>query len=110
MVKELGAKVYSYTCDLSQRNKVYDAADKVKLTLHFTYVQYNWLHNPMNGDIGLYICVLQVKREVGDVDILVNNAGIVTGRNFLDCPDQLIEKTMEVNINAHFWVRQPIFV
>ena len=29
MVKELGAKVYSYTCDLSQRNKVYDAAEKV---------------------------------------------------------------------------------
>ena len=48
----------------------------------------------------------QVKREVGNVDILINNAGIVTGRRFLDCPDQLMEKTMEVNINAHFWVKQ----
>ncbi|XP_061587508.1 epidermal retinol dehydrogenase 2-like isoform X5 [Cololabis saira] len=45
----------------------------------------------------------QVKREVGDVDILVNNAGIVTGRKFIDAPDSLIEKTMEVNTMAHFW-------
>ncbi|XP_068604863.1 epidermal retinol dehydrogenase 2-like isoform X1 [Brachionichthys hirsutus] len=45
----------------------------------------------------------QVKREVGDVSILVNNAGIVTGRKFMDTPDSLIEKTMEVNTMAHFW-------
>ncbi|KAM6918884.1 short chain dehydrogenase/reductase family 16C, member 5a [Xenentodon cancila] len=45
----------------------------------------------------------QVKREVGDVGILVNNAGIVTGRKFIDSPDSLIEKTMEVNTMAHFW-------
>nr|XP_057917465.1 short chain dehydrogenase/reductase family 16C, member 5a [Doryrhamphus excisus]XP_057917466.1 short chain dehydrogenase/reductase family 16C, member 5a [Doryrhamphus excisus] len=45
----------------------------------------------------------QVKREVGDVTILVNNAGIVTGTKFMDAPDSLIEKTMEVNTMAHFW-------
>uniref|UniRef100_A0A8C8DZX0 Short chain dehydrogenase/reductase family 16C, member 5a n=1 Tax=Oryzias sinensis TaxID=183150 RepID=A0A8C8DZX0_9TELE len=45
----------------------------------------------------------QVKREVGDVSILVNNAGIVTGKKFIDAPDSLIEKTMEVNTMAHFW-------
>jgi NADP-dependent 3-hydroxy acid dehydrogenase YdfG len=47
-----------------------------------------------------------VLSEVGDVDILVNNAGIVTGKKLWDCPDGLIEKTMAVNCNAHFWVRQ----
>uniref|UniRef100_A0A4W6ERQ6 Short chain dehydrogenase/reductase family 16C member 5 n=1 Tax=Lates calcarifer TaxID=8187 RepID=A0A4W6ERQ6_LATCA len=40
---------------------------------------------------------MSVKREVGDVSILVNNAGIVTGKKFMDAPDSLIEKTMEVN-------------
>ncbi|XP_076018392.1 short chain dehydrogenase/reductase family 16C, member 5a [Genypterus blacodes] len=45
----------------------------------------------------------QVKREVGDVSILVNNAGIVTGKKFMDAPDSLIEKSMEVNTMAHFW-------
>ncbi|XP_066537939.1 epidermal retinol dehydrogenase 2 [Hoplias malabaricus] len=46
----------------------------------------------------------QVKREVGDVTILVNNAGIVTGKKFLQCPDSLLQKTMEVNSMAHFWM------
>lgn len=56
------------------------------------------------------VCVLratQVKREVGDVSILINNAGIVTGKKFMDAPDSLIEKTMEVNTMGHFWVSQP---
>lgn len=48
--------------------------------------------------------ILQVKEEVGPIDILVNNAGIVTGKKFLDCPDSMVQKTMEVNIMAHFWV------
>ncbi|XP_072544097.1 epidermal retinol dehydrogenase 2 [Salminus brasiliensis] len=46
----------------------------------------------------------QVKREVGDVTILVNNAGIVTGKKFLQSPDSLMQKTMEVNSMAHFWM------
>ncbi|XP_062489338.1 epidermal retinol dehydrogenase 2-like [Pezoporus occidentalis] len=45
----------------------------------------------------------QVKKEVGDVSIVVNNAGVVTGKRFIDSPDSLVEKTMEVNIMAHFW-------
>lgn len=45
----------------------------------------------------------QVKKEVGDITILINNAGIVTGKKFIDSPDALIEKTMQVNTMAHFW-------
>ncbi|XP_011852970.1 PREDICTED: epidermal retinol dehydrogenase 2 isoform X1 [Mandrillus leucophaeus] len=45
----------------------------------------------------------QVKKEVGDVSILINNAGIVTGKNFLDCPDELMEKSFDVNFKAHLW-------
>ncbi|XP_024427999.1 epidermal retinol dehydrogenase 2 [Desmodus rotundus] len=45
----------------------------------------------------------QVKKEVGDVSILINNAGIVTGRKFLNCPDELIEKSFDVNFKAHLW-------
>ncbi|KAL4671156.1 hypothetical protein H8959_003865, partial [Pygathrix nigripes] len=44
-----------------------------------------------------------VKKEVGDVSILINNAGIVTGKNFLDCPDELMEKSFDVNFKAHLW-------
>ncbi|PNJ46775.1 epidermal retinol dehydrogenase 2 [Pongo pygmaeus] len=45
----------------------------------------------------------QVKKEVGDVSILINNAGIVTGKKFLDCPDELMEKSFDVNFKAHLW-------
>ncbi|XP_023776787.1 epidermal retinol dehydrogenase 2-like [Cyanistes caeruleus] len=51
----------------------------------------------------IYRVADQVKKEVGDVSILINNAGIVIGKKFLDSPDSLLEKTMEVNIMAHFW-------
>lgn len=44
-----------------------------------------------------------VRREVGSVDVLVNNAGCVSGKRFLDCSDEQIERTLEVNTLAHFW-------
>ena len=52
----------------------------------------------------IYSVAERVKKEVGPVDILVNNAGIVTGRLFLDCSDDMIQKTMDVNATAHFWM------
>ncbi|CAL1288191.1 unnamed protein product [Larinioides sclopetarius] len=51
----------------------------------------------------VYDAAAKVKQEVGKVDILVNNAGIVTGKRLLDCPDEKIKKTFEVNSLAHFW-------
>lgn len=42
-------------------------------------------------------------QKVGRVDILVNNAGIVSGKPLLECSPETIERTMDVNINAHFW-------
>jgi all-trans-retinol dehydrogenase (NAD+) len=44
-----------------------------------------------------------VKTEIGKVEILVNNAGVVTGKSLLDCPDEQILRTFDVNILAHFW-------
>lgn len=47
--------------------------------------------------------VYTTAREVGDVDVLVNNAGIVTGKKIMDCPDELMLKTVQVNTISHFW-------
>ncbi|TST47750.1 Epidermal retinol dehydrogenase 2 [Bagarius yarrelli] len=52
----------------------------------------------------VYRVAEQVKQEVGDVTILINNAGIVTGKKFMDSPDSLVEKTLQVNAMAHFWM------
>lgn len=45
-----------------------------------------------------------VKKQLGDVTMLINNAGIVSGKKFLETEDWMIQKTMEVNTMAHFWV------
>ncbi|XP_062324613.1 retinol dehydrogenase 10-like [Osmerus eperlanus] len=45
-----------------------------------------------------------VRREVGDVTMVVNNAGVVAGRRLLDCPDELLERTLLVNCHALFWM------
>ncbi|XP_076167867.1 estradiol 17-beta-dehydrogenase 11 [Ptiloglossa arizonensis] len=44
-----------------------------------------------------------VKEEVGKVTILINNAGVASGMKFMDTPDKLIIRTMEVNVMSHFW-------
>lgn len=40
----------------------------------------------------------------GPVDVLINNAGIVSGRSFLDLPDEKIEATFAINTLGLFWV------
>ncbi|NP_001161646.1 retinol dehydrogenase 10-like protein [Saccoglossus kowalevskii] len=51
----------------------------------------------------VYRLAEQVKKDVGSVTILVNNAGVVAGTNFLDCPDELILRSMNVNAISNFW-------
>ncbi|XP_014892573.1 retinol dehydrogenase 10 isoform X2 [Poecilia latipinna] len=72
LARKQGVDVRAYTVDLSKRQSVYDAAEKVRA-------------------------------EVGDVSILVNNAGVVAGRRLLECPDELLERTLLVNCHALFW-------
>ena len=46
----------------------------------------------------------EVREEVGDVTILVNNAAIVYVTDLLSRTDEMICKTFQVNILAHFRV------
>ena len=72
-IKDVNGKAFSYVCDVTNKDEVYETASKVRL-------------------------------DVGDVDILINNAGVVVGKSFLSCSDKEIEKTMNVNLMAHYWV------
>ncbi|MBI9077827.1 MAG: SDR family oxidoreductase [Desulfatibacillum sp.] len=71
-VKDLGGEAEVFTVDVSDREQVYQLAEKVK-------------------------------KDVGKVDVLVNNAGIVSGKPFLECSDEQLERTMAVNVMGHFW-------
>lgn len=57
----------------------------------------------------IYETANRVRAEVGHVSIMVNNAGVVAGRRLLDCPDELLERTLLVNCHALFWVRADAF-
>jgi len=46
----------------------------------------------------------QVKRDVGPVDIVISSAGVVSGRSFLELSESQIERTMNVNTMALFWI------
>ena len=62
-----------------------------------------------NCDVSNYDAVVSahaatVKDFAGQaVYLLVNNAGIVSGKSLLDVPPSLAQKTMDVNVSAHFW-------
>lgn len=45
----------------------------------------------------VYAAAKRIESVLGHVQILVNNAGIVTGKKILDCPDELMEKTVQVS-------------
>ncbi|XP_061731619.1 retinol dehydrogenase 10-A [Nerophis ophidion] len=73
LVRGMGGDVHTYTVDVTKREDVYRHADLVR------------------KDLGR------------DVTVLINNAGVVAGHNVLDCPDELIERTLRVNCHALFW-------
>jgi all-trans-retinol dehydrogenase (NAD+) len=51
----------------------------------------------------VYAQARALTEKLGPVDILINNAGIVSGKTFLETPDEKIIKTMEVNTLSLFW-------
>ncbi len=76
--------------------------------IHFVWVStFWWVRRCPSRHFYVLKIFPQVKREVGDVSILVNNAGMVTGKyTFIEAPDNLVDRTLRVNVAAHFWVRK----
>ncbi len=58
----------------------------------------------------VYAATKHIESVHGHVQILVNNAGIVTGKKFMDCPDELMEKTVQVSIIAAMFGCLTLFI
>jgi len=50
----------------------------------------------------------KVQDEVGDISILINNAGIMPCHLFLQHTPDEIERIININVMAHFWILQAI--
>jgi len=51
----------------------------------------------------IYRVAKLVKTEIGKVDILINNAGVVSGKSIMECSDEQIARTFDVNVLSQFW-------
>lgn len=68
-LENLGGKVFTHICDVTDKKKVYELAELAKM-------------------------------EMGGTDIMINNAGYVKGGELLNQPDEVWEKTIQVNLTA----------
>lgn len=51
----------------------------------------------------------EIENQMGSVDILVNNAGLLYMSNFIKSEVGDIQKVVDVNLTAQFWVRNFLF-
>lgn len=63
----------------------------------------NTYHCDVSDRKNVYSVAEKVKKDVGKIDILINNAGVISGKPFLECTDEQLERSIKVNTLAHFW-------
>ena len=56
----------------------------------------------------VYRTAAKVQEEVGRVTVLVNNAGTYSGKTILQMEDEDMERTLKINLLAHFYVRNAL--
>ncbi|XP_026202803.1 retinol dehydrogenase 10-B-like [Anabas testudineus] len=92
-----GASLVLWDCNEAANEKTAELARELGVRVHTYTVD-------LSKRRDIYEAADTVRAEVGDVSILVNNAGVVAGRRLLDCPDELLERTLLVNCHALFWM------
>ena len=63
----------------------------------------DWYQCDVSSKDMIYEVAGKVLKAYNQVDVLINNAGVVNGKFLMDCTDEEISNTMNVNIMASFW-------
>uniref|UniRef100_A0A665VQX5 Short-chain dehydrogenase/reductase 3 n=1 Tax=Echeneis naucrates TaxID=173247 RepID=A0A665VQX5_ECHNA len=92
-----GARLVLWDCNATANERTAELVRELGVEAHAYTVD-------LSERRSIYQAADRVRAEVGDVSILVNNAGVVAGRRLLDCPDELLERTLLVNCHALFWM------
>jgi all-trans-retinol dehydrogenase (NAD+) len=93
---ERGAKVVAWDLDEAALERLEAEARERKLDIH-------GLRCDVSNRAEVYSRAEETAERFGHVWLLVNNAGIVSGKKFLETPDERIEKLIAVNVMAAFW-------
>lgn len=93
-----GARLVLWDCNTGANEQTAKLARELGAQVHTFTVD-------LSKRQSIYETAGRVREEVGEISILVNNAGVVAGRRLLECPDELLERTLLVNCHALFWVR-----
>lgn len=93
-----GARLVLWDCNTAANEQTAKLARELGAQVHTFTVD-------LSKRQSIYETAGRVREEVGEISILVNNAGVVAGRRLLECPDELLERTLLVNCHALFWVR-----
>uniref|UniRef100_A0A8C9XNS6 Short-chain dehydrogenase/reductase 3 n=1 Tax=Sander lucioperca TaxID=283035 RepID=A0A8C9XNS6_SANLU len=92
-----GAHLVLWDCNTAANEQTAKVVRELGVQVHTYTVDLSKRQN-------IYETADRVRAEVGEVSFLVNNAGVVAGRRLLDCPDELLERTLLVNCHALFWM------
>ncbi|VDM43272.1 unnamed protein product [Toxocara canis] len=57
----------------------------------------------------IYVAAEKVNYEYGGIDILVSNAGLLNGGYFMELDDEKLDRIVDVNYKAHFWIVKSFF-
>jgi len=91
-----GAKVVAWDIDEAALARLEAEAKEGGLDIH-------GIRCDVSNRAEVYARATETAERFGRVWLLVNNAGIVSGKRFLDTPDERIEKLMSINTMAAFW-------
>jgi len=91
LIQQANGEAYAHQVDLTKREDVYRMANRIKKEIGHVRKE-------------IYKLFLFLIIWIFQVDILVNNAGILNGKQMLDCTDEQIQLTFDVNTLAPFWV------
>ncbi|XP_010740665.3 retinol dehydrogenase 10 [Larimichthys crocea] len=92
-----GARLVLWDCNTAANEQTAKLARELGAQVHTFTVD-------LSKRQSIYETAGRVREEVGEISILVNNAGVVAGRRLLECPDELLERTLLVNCHALFWM------
>ena len=90
-------------------NSYREGAERVMQEIRRRGAETDAIQADLSEELGIEDCVTAVKRVAPEVDILVNNAGSLVRRAPLsDCPPEIYDKVMNLNVKSVWRITQAV--